>query len=183
MHCEQRHRPQISRTQQLEQYIFIHPFLILPSALSVLPSALPNLLLLPKCGQALRPPFGFSFKEETLRCLHCLGALNCAPGFSGGICLMLLNGSVKGVKETCRRSIYGSVDKAGAHRVLLIWVLKELWLLNEDGDLHLTTYSLHTARLVLVLVVLLFSCSVMSNSFVTPWTVAHQVPLFMGFPR
>ena len=23
----------------------------------------------------------------------------------------------------------------------------------------------------------------MSNSFVTPWTVAHQVPLFMGFPR
>ena len=23
----------------------------------------------------------------------------------------------------------------------------------------------------------------MSNSFVTPWTVAHQVPLSMGFPR
>ena len=81
---------------------------------------------------------------------------------------MLLNGIVKGVKETCRRSIYGSVDKAGAHRVLLIWVLKELWLLNEDGDLHLTAYSLHTARLVLVFVVLLFSCSVMANSFVTP---------------
>ena len=28
----------------------------------------------------------------------------------------------------------------------------------------------------------LFSCSVMSNSE-TPWTVAHQAPLFMGFPR
>ena len=29
----------------------------------------------------------------------------------------------------------------------------------------------------------LFSCSVMSNSFVTPWTVAHQAPLSMGFFR
>ena len=27
------------------------------------------------------------------------------------------------------------------------------------------------------------SCSVVSDSFVTPWTVAHQAPLFMGFPR
>ena len=23
----------------------------------------------------------------------------------------------------------------------------------------------------------------MSNSFVTPWAVAHQAPLFMGFPK
>ena len=30
---------------------------------------------------------------------------------------------------------------------------------------------------------LLFSNSVMSHSFVTPWTVARQAPLFMGFPR
>ena len=29
---------------------------------------------------------------------------------------------------------------------------------------------------------LLFSHSVMSNSFVTPWTIAHQAPLCMGFP-
>ena len=34
-----------------------------------------------------------------------------------------------------------------------------------------------------LLVVLLFSCSVMSNSLVTPWALAHQVSLFMGFPR
>ena len=27
------------------------------------------------------------------------------------------------------------------------------------------------------------SCSVLSNSFVTPWTVAHQAPLSMGFSR
>ena len=31
-------------------------------------------------------------------------------------------------------------------------------------------------------ILLLFSCSVMSDSFVTPWTVARQAPLSMGFP-
>ena len=30
---------------------------------------------------------------------------------------------------------------------------------------------------------LLFSCSVVSNSFATPWTIDHQAPLSMGFPR
>ena len=30
---------------------------------------------------------------------------------------------------------------------------------------------------------LLFSCSVVSGSFATPWTVALQAPLSMGFPR
>ena len=30
---------------------------------------------------------------------------------------------------------------------------------------------------------LLFSCSVVSNSFATPWTVTHQAPLAMRFPR
>ena len=30
---------------------------------------------------------------------------------------------------------------------------------------------------------LLFSCSVVSNSFSTPWTVAQQAPLSMGFSR
>ena len=28
----------------------------------------------------------------------------------------------------------------------------------------------------------LFSCQVMSNSFVTPWTLAHWAPLSVGFP-
>ena len=31
--------------------------------------------------------------------------------------------------------------------------------------------------------VFLFSWSVVSNSFVTPWTVANQLPRFMKFPR
>ena len=30
---------------------------------------------------------------------------------------------------------------------------------------------------------LLFSCSVVSDSLPTPWTVAHQAPLSMGFLR
>ena len=29
----------------------------------------------------------------------------------------------------------------------------------------------------------MFSCLVISDSFATPWTVAHLAPLFMGFPR
>ena len=28
-----------------------------------------------------------------------------------------------------------------------------------------------------------FSRSVVSDFFATPWTAAHQAPLFMGFPR
>ena len=29
----------------------------------------------------------------------------------------------------------------------------------------------------------MFSLSIMSDSFATPWTVAHKAPLSMGFPR
>ena len=34
-----------------------------------------------------------------------------------------------------------------------------------------------------VILMLLFSHLVVSDSFVTPWTVAQQTPLSMGFPR
>ena len=37
--------------------------------------------------------------------------------------------------------------------------------------------------LAIVLLLLLFGCLVVSNSFVTPWFVAHQVLLSIGFPR
>ena len=30
---------------------------------------------------------------------------------------------------------------------------------------------------------MLFSCSVVSDSFTTPWTIAHLAPLSMGFSR
>ena len=33
------------------------------------------------------------------------------------------------------------------------------------------------------LLLLLFSCSVVSDSFATPWAVAHKAPLSIGFPR
>ena len=29
----------------------------------------------------------------------------------------------------------------------------------------------------------MFSCSVVSDSLLTPWTIAHQAPLSMGFSR
>ena len=29
----------------------------------------------------------------------------------------------------------------------------------------------------------MFSCSAVSDSFMIPWTVAHQAPLSIGFPR
>ena len=34
-----------------------------------------------------------------------------------------------------------------------------------------------------ILSLLLFSHSVVSDSLATPWTVVHQAPLSMGFPR
>ena len=32
-------------------------------------------------------------------------------------------------------------------------------------------------------VAVIVSCSVLFDSFATPWTIAHQAPLSMGFPR
>ena len=34
-----------------------------------------------------------------------------------------------------------------------------------------------------MVVVLLFTCSVMSDSFATPWIIAYQAPLSLGFPK
>ena len=38
-------------------------------------------------------------------------------------------------------------------------------------------------RTVTAPLVVVFSCSVVSDSLVTPWTIACQAPLSMGFPR
>ena len=35
----------------------------------------------------------------------------------------------------------------------------------------------------MLLKLLSFICSVVSNSSATPWTIAYQAPLSMGFPR
>ena len=51
----------------------------------------------------------------------------------------------------------------------------------------ITTLFLYTILHVLITLpsipLLLFSCSVMSDSFAITWTVTHQAPLSMGFPR
>ena len=36
---------------------------------------------------------------------------------------------------------------------------------------------------VIYILLLLLSCSFVSDSFAIPWTVAHQAPLSLGFPR
>ena len=43
--------------------------------------------------------------------------------------------------------------------------------------------SSHYVYHLLFISCLLFSCSIVYNSFATPWTVAHQAPLLMGFSR
>ena len=67
----------------------------------------------------------------------------------------------------------GNGDNYTSWRILRIGVtyefLQSCWL-SEKGIL---TY----------LLLFLFSCWVMSDSFVTPWAVAHQAPLSMGFSR
>ena len=47
----------------------------------------------------------------------------------------------------------------------------------------LLQFSLYSRNLIKSLSLLLFSCSVMSNSFMTPQTIAHRAPLSMGFSR
>ena len=41
----------------------------------------------------------------------------------------------------------------------------------------------HLAPVKICVLYMCVSCSVVSNSFVIPWTVAHQVPLSMEFSR
>ena len=49
----------------------------------------------------------------------------------------------------------------------------------EPVSIHRTTFM----YIISLLLLLLFSHSVVSDSFVTPWTVACQAPLSMGFSR
>ena len=56
---------------------------------------------------------------------------------------------------------------------------RPLWPLVTKDLSHL----LVTFILLLCPFVCCCYCLVVSNSFVTPWTIAHQAPLSMGFPR
>ena len=49
---------------------------------------------------------------------------------------------------------------------------------GKEGRREESQRLLHVGRLLL-----LFSCSVVSDSLVTTWTIAHQAPWSMGFSR
>ena len=85
---------------------------------------------------------------------------------------------------------------------LLLFLVQALWKcltniywMNEQRDMFVA-FSIFCFMLLLtfmytqtlssmrgVMLGLLFSCEVVSESFVTPWTIACQAPLSMGFPR
>ena len=104
------------------------------------------------------------------------------------------------------RSVYAQISKLFSGTVLLAftyspsvlprtqtWVYWEVpgrWLRLSSivlcpessllsNDFQISLGALWTER---VWIFLLFSRSVVSNSFTTPWTVAHQAPLSVGFP-
>ena len=55
-------------------------------------------------------------------------------------------------------------------------------LIPEETSSHYSSYATYYESEIVVKV--LGICSVMSDSFfTTPWTVAQQAPLSMGFPR
>ena len=54
------------------------------------------------------------------------------------------------------------------------------WYLSHN---YLPPAHFQCFLLIYTLSLLLFGCQVMSNSFSTPWAVAHQAPLSMGFFR
>ena len=59
---------------------------------------------------------------------------------------------------------------------------------QESSSCHSSSYTYHLSSILQATYIdtkydlFLFSCHVMSDSFATPWTVAHQVLLLMVFP-
>ena len=80
-----------------------------------------------------------------------------------------------------------TLDSSSASLFQYLWIL--VIPLNPPGQSRIIALSygqwtlISSATLVPFCHLLLFSHQVMSSSFVTPWTVAHQSPLSMGFPR
>ena len=55
--------------------------------------------------------------------------------------------------------------------------------IDTENDCMIASDTINCVCVCMLLMVLLFTCSVTSNSLVTPWAVAHQASLSMGFPR
>ena len=62
----------------------------------------------------------------------------------------------------------------------LFWWEAEL---KMKGFLHLEDYEHKHEKMFSITSQLLFSCWVLTDSVVMQWTVAHQAPLSMGFPK
>ena len=69
---------------------------------------------------------------------------------------------------------------------VVIWVCRGARWAWDSKQRCYTIMPTYSSQIVLMTrwheFALLSSCSVMSSSFVTPWTVAHQAPLSMRFP-
>ena len=78
-------------------------------------------------------------------------------------------------------------------RIMAVISLTDKLILRSSPQNMLTKYAFQKefnfitvyefGRYLYVTMLLLFSRSVVFNSFATPWTVAHQAPLSMGFSR
>ena len=97
--------------------------------------------------------------------------------------------------ETVRDFIFGgskiTVDGDCSHEIKRLLFLERKAMTNLDSILKSRDITLpanfHIVK-PLVFPVIMYGCvcvshSVLSDSFETPWTVAHQAPLSMGFSK
>ena len=88
-------------------------------------------------------------------------------------------------EDTCRH-ILNQVTKPTSHSLSCVHITgtHRMWW-EEHNDLCVLHPQIHKTLLgpVSILLLLLLSRWVLSDSFVTPWTVAHHAPLFSRFPR
>ena len=78
-----------------------------------------------------------------------------------------------GEEESSWNHIYHSTGRQGRHSPSLVWRLGDMQgkEKREKGEVNAIIW------------LLLISCSGMSDSFVTAWTIAHKAPLSMGLSR
>ena len=68
--------------------------------------------------------------------------------------------------------------------IIFFFSLLRLWYFSFSFlKLFIYSFSSFLNNLPRGLLTLFFSCCIMSDSLVTPWTVAHQAPLSMGLSR
>ena len=76
-----------------------------------------------------------------------------------------------------RRQLNRSRDSINWQTQKQIW-----WNVTTGNKWSEVSQTLSELKEGFIYIHMLFSCSVVSDSFVTPWTVLHQAPLSMEFP-